>query len=183
MAERGETSKKKQLKHTPRKITKTEKRVQDARISSDHRKEDIQEQAAKSAPCRKMKRNALNIITRADIILFVVLILAALSGILLPFISNGAAAGQVEIRLNGQLYGTYSLKVDRTIRIENQGNENVIVISDGRVHMDFSSCRNQTCVKQGTVSRPGEIIVCLPNRVTAEITGKKEEGDVDAVSE
>ncbi len=47
--------------------------------------------------------------------------------------------------------------------------------------MEESSCPDKTCIKQGRIDRPGEIIVCLPNKVTVEITGEIESGP-DAVS-
>ncbi len=54
----------------------------------------------------------------------------------------------------------------------------MIVIRDGSVHMDYSSCENQLCVQQGSVSAKnrffralGSQIVCLPNRVMIELEG------------
>ena len=55
-------------------------------------------------------------------------------------------------------------------------------IKDGKVNMLFSTCKNQICVEHSEIDSTNESIVCLPNRVSIEITGKAGEDDIDAVS-
>lgn len=57
---------------------------------------------------------------------------------------------------------------------------NVICIESGGVYMKSASCPDRLCVKRGKIKRAGQSIVCLPNRITVEIEGKKSE--VDAVA-
>ncbi|MDK2793681.1 MAG: hypothetical protein PWP75_309, partial [Caldanaerobacter sp.] len=38
------------------------------------------------------------------------------------------------------------------------------------------------CVKQGYISRVGEAIVCLPNRLVVEIKGGEKEIEIDGIS-
>ena len=45
-------------------------------------------------------------------------------------------------------------------------------IKDGTVDMVEASCKNQICVHEGKISRSGQSIVCLPNRVSIVIEGK-----------
>ena len=47
-------------------------------------------------------------------------------------------------------------------------------IKDGKVTMISAQCPDQLCRKQGPVFRPGETIVCLPNKVVLEIKGSGE---------
>ncbi len=47
-----------------------------------------------------------------------------------------------------------------TLQIENNG-----------IRVQRSSCPNQVCVKQGSARRPGEILVCVPNRLVVLIRG------------
>lgn len=42
--------------------------------------------------------------------------------------------------------------------------------------MSFSDCSGQDCVDHEAVSKNGEMIVCLPNRVTVEITDSQNDG-------
>lgn len=88
---------------------------------------------------------------------------------------------KVIIEVNGELYGKYNLYEDREIEVENGKNINHVVIKDGRVNVESSSCRNQVCVDTGWIDKAGESIICLPNRVVVSIEGKGG-GDYDAVS-
>lgn len=72
----------------------------------------------------------------------------------------------VLVRVDGEVYGSYPLNEDAEILI---GQTNRIVIQAGTVQMEAADCPDQLCVKQGIVSREGQMIVCLPNRVTIQI--------------
>lgn len=78
---------------------------------------------------------------------------------------------QLRITVAGDEYGTYSLEKEQTIKIQDT---NVCEIKDGKVTMISAQCPDQLCRKQGSVFRPGETIVCLPNKVVLEIKGSGE---------
>ncbi len=44
-------------------------------------------------------------------------------------------------------------------------------IEKGQVRVLSASCKHQTCVKLGPISRPGENLVCIPNELRIEIEG------------
>lgn len=119
------------------------------------------------------------IIKKADILLFILLVLAGLG---LSWVSvAGSVAGQdAAITIDGQTYGTYSLAENQTVEIKQKGHLNKITIKDGTVQMSYSDCKNQVCVKDGTVSKTNQSIVCLPNKVMVEIIGGEEEFDAIA---
>jgi len=50
-----------------------------------------------------------------------------------------------------------------------EGQENVIVIKDGKVSVTSATCPDRICVKQGAISEKGETIVCLPHKLVIEI--------------
>ena len=79
--------------------------------------------------------------------------------------------GTIQITVNGELYGTYSLAEDQVIRI---GDTNVCEIKNGQVKMTEADCPDHLCMKQPAVGSAGGFIVCLPNKVV--IQG---EGDAD----
>ena len=54
----------------------------------------------------------------------------------------------------------------------------VSVTSDG-VYVKKADCPDKLCVKQGKITKSGQSIICLPNRVSVYLTGEKAE--VDAV--
>ena len=71
-----------------------------------------------------------------------------------------------------------SLPVTDTISVPAPGRgENVVEISGGTVSVTEASCKNQVCVRHGAISKTGESIVCLPNRLVVRIqSGSAEEG-------
>ena len=114
---------------------------------------------------------------KADIVLYVLLAAAAAATALLLY--TGEAAGDtVIVRINGEIYGNYALSEDRTVILP--GEHNILVIESGNAYMRYADCPDQSCIRQGRISRAGEAVVCLPNRVTFEIRAKKEPV-VDAV--
>lgn len=117
------------------------------------------------------------IIKKADIILFICLVL--IGGALSYLAFSGSSTGDlVVVKVNGEIYGKYSLSKDRTITVNRNGHMNKITIKGGKVQVSKSSCKNQICVKQGSISTTHQSIVCIPNRVVVSIEGKGGEYDV-----
>ncbi len=123
-----------------------------------------------------MKRERL--IRKADIALFFALLLVGAALFLLSLRGSVTGAAAI-VKVNGKVYGRYSLAQDRTITIKQDGHTNVLRIRDGEAKMISASCKNQICVHHAAISRGNQSIVCLPNRVSVEITGGKE-ADIDA---
>ena len=84
----------------------------------------------------------------------------------------------VVVTVAGETYGTYSLQEDRTIDI---GGTNTLVIRDKEADMTGADCPDQICVHQKAISRSGESIICLPNKITVTVYSG-EEDPVDAVA-
>ena len=118
-------------------------------------------------------------IKKNDFILFAA---ALLIGIVV-FAFNSAAhqqGAQVKVISGHDVYGVYDIDEDREIAIETDGNINVIVISNGAAAMKEADCPGGDCMRQRAVSRSGQQIVCLPNRILVSIEGA-DAGDVDSV--
>lgn len=81
----------------------------------------------------------------------------------------------VNISVNNNLYGTYEINSDtnKTLNIDSDLGHNTIEISNGDVWVSESDCHNQICVLDGKIKVPGEILVCLPNKLLIEIEGVK----------
>lgn len=113
---------------------------------------------------------------KADIILAIVLIAAGLATSYI--LSFGKSEGsRLDITCNGELFGSYSLLEDREITIDRNDHINKVTIKDGVVSMSFSDCKGQDCIQQGSISKTGESIICLPNKVVLEISGESDEYD------
>lgn len=66
-----------------------------------------------------------------------------------------------------------------TIRPEGLPYPLTIQITGSEVTVLESDCPSQDCVHSGTVSRSGENIICLPNRLVIQLTGGGDSG-IDA---
>ena len=72
--------------------------------------------------------------------------------------------------------------IGHTISIQTEYGYNLLEMGDQRVRVIEADCPDQIDVKQGYISRVGEIIVCLPNKLIIEIKGLAEEDDIDIMS-
>lgn len=117
-----------------------------------------------------MKRERIaNICLVGSLLLAAVLLFFALRGC-------GAEPGtQFEIRVDGKLYGRYALGVERTVQVEDLL---TVRVEQGRVYVTESNCPQGSCVRHAPISRVGERILCLPQRVEIRICG---EGEPDFV--
>lgn len=88
---------------------------------------------------------------------------------------SGQAGDRVVIRQAGKPVGSYSLRENRQIILQNSYGTNKIMIQDGVVYMEEASCRDQICVKHKPISRSKERIVCLPNKLMIQIIGLGDE--------
>ena len=85
---------------------------------------------------------------------------------------------EVEIQVNGELYGRYRLEQDQEIDVNDK---NKVLIKDGKVRMEDADCPDQICVSHRAISRDGESIICLPNQTVVTIRGG-EEPEVDEIA-
>ena len=88
----------------------------------------------------------------------------------------GARRGRPIIRVTSA-DGAWLLRpdTDQVLEVAGPLGNNRIVVRGGDVFVESAPCANQICVKTGRVSRPGQWIACLPNRVFVAVEGGPEE--------
>jgi len=74
---------------------------------------------------------------------------------------------------NNKIYGKYPLSNQKEIIIANDNEDVLVKISDGKIWIEDTNCPNKICKKMGKISKPGEIIVCVPFKLLIEIQGEK----------
>ena len=118
------------------------------------------------------KRFVTAILRPADKVLLGVILAAGLLSLGLPiFFGKNDPGSAVEIRgCDGwrerwRLAGTHFIKVHGPL------GETIVEINDGTVRVLSSPCPMKICMKMGTRSHAGEIIVCVPNQVIIIIEG------------
>ena len=85
-----------------------------------------------------------------------------------------------EITIGGKLYSTVPLSTnigEKKIEINENGHHNVIIIKDKSVSMIEANCKDSYCIEDGSISKGGQSLVCLPNKVMVEIKGETSEED------
>ena len=115
---------------------------------------------------------------KKDWILIITVISVAMLALVLHMIIGGTGAGSATVTIEGKIQGVYSLKEDRIIEI-NDGT-NILQIKNGYADMIEADCPDKLCVHQKAVSKRGESIICLPNKVVVSIESE-ENSEFDAV--
>lgn len=113
-----------------------------------------------------------------DWLLIIGVVIAAVFLFFFLQIRGKDSSGQVIIKVEGREEASYALGQDQTIEI---GTTNVLEIKDGKASMIHADCPDQLCVKQRSISKQGESIICLPNRIIVEVEGA-DEAEIDAVT-
>lgn len=110
-----------------------------------------------------------------DFLLIAFIVLAA---ICFKAYSRAAYKGAyVSVYSGGMLYGEYSLSENGAAEVVNtDGGVNVIEISGGFARVSHADCPDKLCVRQGAVSKSGETIVCIPNRLSLQVGGEGLDG-------
>ncbi|MBQ8803752.1 MAG: NusG domain II-containing protein [Tyzzerella sp.] len=114
---------------------------------------------------------------KMDLILILVVVALAIGGMLIYRGFGAKEAGTVIVEVDGEAFGEYSLDENHEILINDT---NVLIIENGQANMYEANCPDQICVKHKPISKNGETIVCLPNKVVVTIT-EAEKSELDAV--
>lgn len=124
--------------------------------------------------------------TKADKFLIVLIIIISLTS--LVFIKNSAIGyGEkyVSIQVNGEEIKRVIFDkstIGKTIAIETEYGYNLIEVGNERVRVIEADCPDKLDVKQGYISQPNQLIVCLPNRLVIEIKGLEQTDIIDYIS-
>ena len=84
----------------------------------------------------------------------------------------------VVVRVDGQEVAKYSLSENGEYELN--GGTNILRIEDGKAYLTDADCPDHLCVNQGKISKSGETITCLPNRLTVTVYSA-DKSDVELV--
>lgn len=111
-----------------------------------------------------------------DAVIYAVLALLCAALFALPLLHGADGRLAAQITLNGDVVETVDLSV-----LQGEETRTVhgcrIVLSGGGVYIASADCPDRLCVKTGKITRPGEAIACVPNRVVVRL---KRAGGKDA---
>ena len=107
----------------------------------------------------------------ADVILILVILAIGFSVFLIVRLTEDEGV-MVSVRVGDGEEQLYSLSEDGEYVLN--GGTNKLVISGGEAYMVEANCPDRTCVRTGKISKTGEKIVCLPNKIYISILGAEE---------
>jgi len=107
---------------------------------------------------------------KKDAVLVIALLVIALAGAFINHRIRQKPADLLEISIDGQVVRTLPLDQDADLVIEGYADgRNHLIIKEGSAYISEASCPDKVCIHQGKISQNGEMIVCLPNRMTAQV--------------
>lgn len=106
---------------------------------------------------------------KADIIILILILMAALAAFVAPRLLYQGSGGMVSVYQDGALWQQFPLSEEQTIPLTGPWGYNLLMISDGRARITDADCPDGLCVRQRGVSRNGESIICLPHKLVVEI--------------
>lgn len=120
-----------------------------------------------------MKAPSGNHKLRADVIVIVSLLVLALA-LYLALNLGRREGGTAVVRVNGVETERHPLSRNGTFPLN--GGSNILVIEDGYARVSKANCPDLICVRQGKIHYTGQVITCLPNRLTVTIEGGEDDG-------
>lgn len=108
---------------------------------------------------------------KRDVILIASILAVALVLLLVVELTRQEGA-YVLVRVDGQETGKYELSKDATYELN--GGTNILRIENGVAYLTDADCPDKLCVHQGKISKTGQVITCLPNKLTVTVYGAEE---------
>ena len=76
----------------------------------------------------------------------------------------------------------YALDREQVLEVEGPLGTTTLALEAGSARVVDSPCVNKICISTGTLDSPGQIAVCIPNRVLLRLVGRSEPAGIDAVT-
>jgi len=122
---------------------------------------------------------------KGDLLIILILAVSVISWFGINKLSELKDDRQIVIETNGNVYKVISIETgmkQQDIHIElGDGKHIDIVVDENGAYVKDVVCPDKICQKTGLVSKVGQSIVCLPNKVVIFVDGETE-SEVDDVS-
>ena len=116
---------------------------------------------------------------KGDKVVFIILLITVLFSLGATLIYKTAIKGSDKIAViksDGKIIRNIDLNKivepeEFTIKTDN-GHYNTILVKHNDISVKDADCLHKECVKSGSITEPGGIIVCLPNKLMISINGE-----------
>ena len=103
-----------------------------------------------------------------DFIIGILIFLLALGIWIYPYMQEEGKLCRITV--DGKLHSEISLSDDCEVKLSGC----IVKVRDGEVYVTDSDCPDKVCENTGKISKSGESIICVPNRISIEISGEAE---------
>ena len=119
---------------------------------------------------------------KLNIVFALVIVLLVVGGVLVThaFGESVDARSAVVHDSNGKEY-VLPLNKDAVLGVSTDEGHNTIQVKNGEVSVSDADCPNHDCVNQGAISKAGQQIVCLPHKLTVDISDKDASAEYDVM--
>lgn len=117
---------------------------------------------------------------KGDWAVFAAIVLLALLPLLL--VNHTQKAMWAQVRVDGVAMQRLPLASNGDHPIVTPLGTNLVCVRDGAVCIREADCPGLACVQQGWISRAGQVLVCLPHKLTVVLEGEEGSG-YDAVTQ
>ncbi len=107
------------------------------------------------------------LITKRDLI---IILIPALLAACFYFMHQKGTGTRVLLYSDNELIREFSLSQDTSYTVSNELGINTVVIENHQVYVRDADCPDKRCEKQGSISKPGETIICLPHKLIIEVS-------------
>ena len=107
------------------------------------------------------------LITKRDLI---IILIPALLAACFYFLHRKEPGTRVLLYSDNELIRELSLSHDTAYTVSNELGSNTVVIEDHQVYVRDADCPDRRCEKQGPISKPGDMIICLPHKLIIEVS-------------
>ena len=89
----------------------------------------------------------------------------------------GNGGDRLIVRIDGQSgQWEYPLSQNRKIEVAGPLGSTTVLIEGGKAAIVDSPCPNKTCILAGAISRSGQWVACLPNKIFVRLVGSEGKG-------
>lgn len=127
----------------------------------------------------------MKIFKKMDIVIIVVLII---SSFIPHFIYSSVESKNnknlyATIKVDGEIHNTIDLPTtsEEKFIIQTENGTNTILVNNNEVNIVYADCKDELCIKQGSISKIGKTLICLPNKLIIEIKGDEYDSSDDLI--
>ncbi len=119
-------------------------------------------------------RPLLKYFSRADLGVVGVLLLVAVIGFLFNLRQDFSKGEFVLVEYRNHVIFRLPLDKDQKLSVHGDSGGLVLQIKGEKVWVSQSQCPYKICMRMGKISHPGQLIVCVPNRIVIRIVGREQ---------